>query len=174
MFKNLTKLSPKIILSHISRCPFNDLPFLQLFADKLTLLEEQYRKFILVDWKNEEIFKADGIPVNDTEKFWISVLQHPFFKDLAQYALTCLVTPVSNAVVERIFSILTAVKTKPRNRMETELLEAIIRIRTDMLLKGNCCKDLFVSENMLLRFRADIVYKQTTSSSIEDAMQLLY
>ena len=92
------------------------------------MLEEQYRKFILVDWKNEEIFKADGILLNDTEKFWISVLQHPFFKDLAQYALTCLVTPVSNPVVERIFSILTAVKTKPRNRMETELLEAIIRI----------------------------------------------
>ena len=42
--------------------------------------------------------------------------------------------------------------------METELLEAIIGIRTDMLL----------------RFMSNIVYKQTTSSSIADAMQLLY
>ena len=150
MFDNLKKICPKIILSRISRCPFTDLPFLKLFADKLTLLEDQYRKFILVDWKNEGIFKAKGILDNDTEKFWVSVLQHSFFKDLAHYALTCYVTPVSNVVIERIFSLLTAVKTKSRDRKETELLEGIIRIRTDMSLKGNCCKDLFVSENMLL------------------------
>ena len=131
---------------------------MKLFADKLTLLENTHQKFILVDGKDEEIFEAEGIPVNGTEKFWVSVLQHLFFKDLPQYALTCLVTPVSNAVVERIFSLLTVVKTKPRNRMETDLLEAIIRIRTDMLLRDNCCKDLFVSEKTLLRFRADIVY----------------
>ena len=138
MFENLRKIDPQITLRHISRCPFADLLFLKLFDDKITVLEDQYQKFILVDWNNKEIFKAEGIPVNDTEKFWVSVLQHPFFKDLAQYALTCLVTPVSNAVVERIFSLLTAVKTKSRNRMEMELLEVIIRIKMDMLLKKRC------------------------------------
>ena len=61
---------------------------MKLFADKLTLLEDQYRKFILVDWKNEEIFKAGEIPVCDTETFWVSIVQHPFFKNLTQYALT--------------------------------------------------------------------------------------
>ena len=157
MFENLTAISPKIILSQISRCSFTDLSFLKLFADKLTLLEDQHQKFILVDWKNKKIFKVERIPIFDPEKFWVSDLQHLFFKDLAQYALTCLATPVSNVVVERIFFLLTAVKTKPRNRMETELLEAIFKIRTDMLLRGNCCIDLFVSENMLLRFSADIV-----------------
>ena len=129
------------------------------------MLEDQYRKFILVEWKNEEIFKAKEIAINDTEKFWISVLQHSFFKDLAQYAFACLVTLVSNAVAERIFSLLTAIKTK---------LEAIIGIRTDMLRKDRCCKDLFESKNMLVRFKSDIVYKQTNSSSVDDAMQLLH
>ena len=118
MFENLTKVSPKIILSQISRCPFTDLPFLKLLAGKLTLLKDQYGKFILVDQKNEKIFKAEGIPVNDTEKFWVSVLQHPFFKDLTQHALTC-VTPVNNAVLKEFF--LTAIKTKLRNRIEMEL-----------------------------------------------------
>ena len=41
-FKNLTKISPKIILSQISKCLFTDLPFLKLFADKLTLLKDQH------------------------------------------------------------------------------------------------------------------------------------
>ena len=48
-FENLTKISLKIILSQISRCSFTDLSFLKLFAYKLTLLEDQYRKFIFVD-----------------------------------------------------------------------------------------------------------------------------
>ena len=103
MFENLTTISSKIILSQISRCSCTDLSFLKLFADKLTLLEDQHQKFVLVDWKIEKIFKAEGIPVYDPKKFWVSILQHLFFKDLAQYALTCLVTPVSIAVVERIF-----------------------------------------------------------------------
>ena len=78
MFENLTTISPKIILSQISRCSFIGLSFLKLFADKLTLLEGQHRKFILVDCKNEKIFKAEGIPVYDPKKFLVSILHHPF------------------------------------------------------------------------------------------------
>ena len=63
MIENLTTISPKIILSQISSCSFIDLSFLKLFADKLTLLEDQHRKFILVDCKNEKISIAEGIPV---------------------------------------------------------------------------------------------------------------
>ena len=69
MFENLTTIRPEIILSQISRCLFIDLSVLKLFADKLTLLEDQHRKFILVDWKIEKIFKAEGIPVYDPKKF---------------------------------------------------------------------------------------------------------
>ena len=67
MFENLTTISPKIILSQISRCSFIDLSFSKLFADKLTLLEDQRQKFILVDWKNKKIFKAEGIPAYNPE-----------------------------------------------------------------------------------------------------------
>ena len=63
MFENLTTITPKIILSQISIYSFTDLSFLKLFSDKLTLLEDQHQKFILVDWNNEKIFKAEAIPV---------------------------------------------------------------------------------------------------------------
>ena len=78
IIENLTTISTKIILSQVSRCSFIDLSFLKLFADKLTLLKDQHRKFILVDCKNEKIFTAEGIPVYDLKKFWVSILQHPF------------------------------------------------------------------------------------------------
>jgi len=65
--------------------------------------------------------KEDGFLV-DTEQFWIGVLQHQTFKDLATFALTCLITSVSNAVVDRIFSLVSSVKTGARNRMQLNLL----------------------------------------------------
>ena len=52
MFENLITISPKIILSQISRCSSIDLSFLKLFADKSTLTEDRHRKLILVDWRN--------------------------------------------------------------------------------------------------------------------------
>ena len=101
-----------------------------------------------VDWKEEAPFKKDGFAV-DTEKFWIGVLQHQAFKELATFALTCLITPVSHAVVERIFSPVSSVKTKARNRMQLNLHDAIVRVRAGLLLSSKCYKDFTASPEML-------------------------
>jgi hypothetical protein len=61
--------------------------------------------------KKNDPLKNDGLPV-DTEKFWISVLQHKAFKELTTIAITCLITSVNNAVVEMIFSLVSSIKTK--------------------------------------------------------------
>ena len=50
-------------------------------------------------------------------------------KELAEYALTCLLTPASNAGIERIFSLVTSTKTKPRNKLGVASLEAVIRVK---------------------------------------------
>jgi hypothetical protein len=101
-----------------------------------------------VNWKEEAPFKKDGLSV-DTEQFWIGVLQHQPFKELATFALTCLITPVSNAVVEIIFSLVSSIKMKARNRMQLNLLDAIVRVRAELLLSSKCCKDLIASPEML-------------------------
>ena len=74
-FKNLLNLNPDIILSKESRPDVSELPFLHLLKDDLGLIEEQYRKIIFVDWKEEEPFKIGGFPT-DTEQFWLGVLHH--------------------------------------------------------------------------------------------------
>ena len=55
-----------------------DLSFLKLFADKLALLKDQHRKFNLFDWKNENIFKAERIPVYHPKNFGYRFCSIPF------------------------------------------------------------------------------------------------
>uniref|UniRef100_A0A0B7BRE7 HAT C-terminal dimerisation domain-containing protein n=1 Tax=Arion vulgaris TaxID=1028688 RepID=A0A0B7BRE7_9EUPU len=79
-------------------------------------------------------------------------------KELATFALTCLITPVSIAVIERVFSLVLSVKTKARNRTQLQLLDAILRIRTELLISNKCCKDFTASPNMIKSLSTDKVY----------------
>jgi hypothetical protein len=110
-FESLSKLSSVIILNHISRPMFSELPFIHNAGNNVGKIEEQYRKMPFVNWKEVAPIKKDGFPV-DTEQFWIGVLQYKVLKELATFALTCLTTALSNVVVERIFSLVSFVKTK--------------------------------------------------------------
>lgn len=59
------------------------------------------------------------------------------FDALARYVLATLSLPLSNAVVERLFSILAIVKCKARNKLGMEMLEAILRVRFHFQVKQN-------------------------------------
>ena len=48
-FKNLSNLSPLLILNQVSRVSFTQLPFLHLVENNICIIEEQYRKIIHVD-----------------------------------------------------------------------------------------------------------------------------
>ena len=54
------------------------------------------------------------------------------FRELAGFVLGALTLPLSNAVVERLFSILALVKSKVRNRLGLEMLDSLLRIRTHL------------------------------------------
>ena len=95
-------------------------------------MEQQHQNILYVNRAEKDAFK--GKLPTDTAEFWIGVLKHmnmlnekPFQK-LAFYALSCLSMPVSNAVVEHVFSQVTLVNTNLRNQMGQELLEAIVKI----------------------------------------------
>jgi len=83
-------------------------------------IDSQWRNLINIDWK--DYFK-DEVP-NDPAKFWICVRFFKnaggdfIFKDLSVIVIKLLSLPLSNAVVERVFSIMNLVKTKIKNRMK--------------------------------------------------------
>lgn len=74
-------------------------------------------------------------------EFWASVLnlrnagnEQPF-KELALFALKNLTLPVSNAVVERAFSVMNLLKTKRRNRLQLLMLDSLMRLRLHMKVR---------------------------------------
>lgn len=82
--------------------------------------------------------EENNIDTIDIYYFWACVLdcfnsigESPF-KELALFALRCLTLPVSNAVVERIFSYMNCIKTKGRNKLQLQMLDALLRLRVHL------------------------------------------
>jgi len=86
--------------------------------------------------------------------------------------LNALSTPVSNAVVERVFSQVTAIKTKYRNRLSLKMLDAILRIRLNLHLRGTCCNSFTVTASMLERLN-NSMYKCEGGGNFVDLAVLL-
>jgi len=97
-------------------------------------LEIQWRKLITLKY-NDICSPNITIEEKDTSQFWVDVLnitnnnKEQIFHELGVFVLSVLSLPLSNAVVERVFSVMNAVKSKARNRMHMAMLEAIMRIR---------------------------------------------
>ena len=172
IFNGLSLLHPSRILNQVGRVPLAGLPMQHLINEKLQEIDNQYRRILYVNWNENGVFK-DGIP-SEAVSFWSGVLNYQNllgnnpYHDLATYALACLTTPTSNAVVERMFSYVTAIKTKSRNKMSSSMLEAIIRIHTYLKFTGKCCKDFVPSQRMLQLFTKDIYKTDANNSSLAD------
>ncbi|EFA12405.1 hypothetical protein TcasGA2_TC016407 [Tribolium castaneum] len=150
---------------------FVELPFIEEFtqAKDIGNLENQYHKLLNVDWckhLDEEVF-------NNVYLFWPQVLKYKdagekfVFKELADFALRVLSLPSSNACVERIFSVMNCVKTKSRNKMQEEMLAAILRIRTYSSNANICCYNFKPSKAMFKKFTSDIYTKMETDTRQE-------
>jgi hypothetical protein len=125
----------------------------------------------VVDWEKEAPIKNDGLPV-DIEQFWIGVLQHKAFKELATFVLTCPITPVNYSAVERIFSLVSSFKTEAINRMQLNLLVAIVKLRAEPLISSKCWKNSLHLQNVK-KITSDKVYAVCSNhSSGEDSNDL--
>ncbi|XP_042858157.1 uncharacterized protein LOC122244344 [Penaeus japonicus] len=159
-------LSPQKFLSQI-RPKFCDLPLASLAREKgfdVKEGENQYEKISLkTNWKEE--FPEFEIP-KDPVKFWCHVLHHEnaieenCYKELAVIALNSYCIPLSTSFVERVFSHVTNVKTKTRNKLSTGSLEAILRVRTH-LHRGNCYQSFTVRNKMLALFNSNMYRKES-------------
>ena len=113
-------------------------------------IEIQWDK--LVTLRREDICGSNMI--EDAVKFWSTVAKmknaigEEQFPDLAAFALRALSLPLSNAVVERVFSVMSVVKTKLRNRMKIPMLNAIMRTRLYLMVRDICCENFIPTRNM--------------------------
>ena len=73
IFKGLSYLSPRSVLSQVDRAPFISLPMIHTMGE-MSSVEEEYRKILHVDWAAESVF--DGILPTDSVDFWCDVFKY--------------------------------------------------------------------------------------------------
>ncbi|XP_027851216.2 uncharacterized protein LOC114130437 isoform X2 [Aphis gossypii] len=170
--QKLRYFDPKMVFSPISP-RFIDLPLeLLRCSTDIEILEIQWRN--LTSLRYSDICDS-SIPIQEknTQEFWVDVLNiketggKKKFEDLALFVLQILSLPLSNAIVERVFSVMNCVKSKLRNRMQVDMLQAILRIRLHLNASKICCKSFKPTETMFHKFTSDMYDspKITTSES---------
>ena len=173
VFQGLSNLAPSKVLSQINKVPFSALPLPHLIQKNAQEIEDQYRKINHIDWAETELFKDDVIP-KDSVKFWSMVrcykdLENKHsFRELADYCLTCLSLPISNAYVEKVFSRVSFVKSKQRNSMSTKMLDSIVRVKSFLSNREMCCKDFKVTLQMLSKFTSEMYNKPSRELEPEE------
>jgi len=78
------------------------------------------------------------------------------FKELSEFAIKTLTLPISNATVERVFSIMNTTKPKVKNKMGQEMLVALLRIKIHDSVKQICCNSFSPTKKMLELFDSKI------------------
>jgi len=135
-------------------------------------VETQWDKLSTVTWKmylNEK-------KLQDSHQFWPKIYNYQdaggnyAFRKLAEFVLKVLSLPSSNAVVERVFSIMNTVKTKARNRINTEMLDGLLRIKCTIISSNKCCTTFSPSKSMYDKFKSEIMYncKQDINNVVND------
>lgn len=145
---------------------------------KIDCIDSQWRNLINIDWK--DYFESE-IP-DDPAKFWIFLRFFKnasgdfIFEELSMIAIKLLSLPLSNAVVERVFSVMNLAKTKIKNRMKLEMLEALLLIR--IYFSNNnicCCRNFLITKTMYDLFNYSIydTKENTEGTDIGDFEEVL-
>lgn len=127
---------------------------------------QQWRTIQLRSWE----------ATDNTIQFWCKVWRHRdsaglnLFEELCSAALSVLCLPHSNVEVERLFSQMSVVKSKLRNRMGLITLSAILQVRYGLRLVGDCCCTHTLPDRLLQQFGTTAGYsfaqtKQVTPSA---------
>lgn len=100
----------------------------------INLCNDEIKKEKIVDQYNN-IHLIKWVHIDDTTKFWSEVSQYKDsagnnpFNEICSFAFQLLSLPWSNADVERLFSQMNLVKTKLRNRIQSDTVNAILHVR---------------------------------------------
>ncbi|CAL9702146.1 unnamed protein product [Knipowitschia caucasica] len=111
---------------------------------------------------------------NNTVGFWSEIWKfrdaadiNPF-QELAMAAVSVLSLPHSNAEVERVFSQMSVVKSKLRNRMSLQTLNSILYVRYGLKLCGEACYEHKLPDNVLQLFGTSAAYSFKSAPSVAE------
>ncbi len=148
--KSLRQVKPKIT-------ELVKLPAFCQDNDTIDRIEKQWDDIAYIKWDRAIVESKDNV------QFWKAVSEYEDaagenpFQDLVEFVWKILSLPLSNAEVERVFSIMSIVKDKRRNRMKLRLTNSILQIRFGLKRIGEDCHSLEIPNEV----RALIGKKET-------------
>lgn len=125
-----------------------------------SILLEEWRTiaYHMSETEKKELIK------DDIEKFWWKIGKMKNFNDelvfpqLSKLSLHILSLPHANADAERIFSVVSDVRTKKRNKLSHELLNSICIIRSSLDCSKQSCISFKCDENHFKKMNSKTVY----------------
>ena len=93
---------------------------------KTPAVQKLYNQITLINWP-EELTETQ---LSSTEELWNAVRSYKYgkFVQLSDYVIHCMLLPVSNADIERVFSIAGSIKVKSRNKTLITTPDAFLRL----------------------------------------------
>lgn len=132
----------------------------QKFDLNLNELTQEWRSLEYSFSKNEiKSFEKIGIV-----QFWCKIVQAKNFNDnfifpnLSKLVKKLFALPHANADAERIFSVVTDVRTKKRNKLSHDNLNSICIIRSFLQNEEIDCKDFKCNQNHFEKFNSNVLY----------------
>lgn len=152
----LTFLQPSYALGVELRANIDVSSLLQKFKSKIDANAAKNEWDYLPNYfSNEEKTALLKLPILE---FWRKIEEFENFnaefqfQNIGKLARICLSLPHSNASVERIFSMVSDIKTKKRNKLSASTVSALVRVKLDMQNMKKACYEYPVTEKMLELF----------------------
>lgn len=171
-FQNLKFLDSKISLRNEGRNVVKDLSDIAAHFNICdnTALSFEWRILPTI-FSDDEKNILSNLEIDD---MWKKILEsrnfddEPIFPNLEKLVYAILSLPHSNAEAERIFSIVTDVKNKKRNRMNIETLNAICKIRSTFQAKNIDCCNFQVDSRHLELHNNENLYLSSASDAMDE------
>lgn len=125
---------------------------------------QQWRVIHLSKW--DETINTVGF-WSEIRKFRDAADINPF-QELAMAAVSVLSLPHSNAEVERLFSQMSVVESKLRNRMSLQTLNSIPYVRYGLKLSGEACYEHKLPDNVLQLYGTSAAYSFKSAPSVAE------
>ncbi|XP_017893309.1 uncharacterized protein LOC108632933 isoform X2 [Ceratina calcarata] len=114
----------------------------------------------------------------DITEFWYRMSQIKdcndsyLYSNVVKLAELCLSLPHLNADVEKFFSVIIEIKRKDRNRMNTNMICALTRIKIDFKNENKNCETFEITTEMLDLFNSKMYHKDVVPKQLEEIIVL--
>lgn len=168
LFREISFLQPHIALYNQGRIESKDLSNITTRIGHVNITNLAFEWAILPTIYND--VEKKELAELEIEEMWMKIFEYKnfggekMFSNLESLVKTVFSFPHSNAEAERIFSMVTDIKNKKRNRLSNDTVSAMCTVRSSFQAKGINCINFDVDSRHLELHNSQNLYPQPSTS----------